>query len=564
MPQPSASAPDPGSFNQPTSEPSAESIVLIENPHKVTFTTSPGQETRAEQARQETQLRLAALLDSAMDGILATDSEQLIMMCNPAAEKMFRCTAGQLVGTMLDGVLPGALPLEHSTSGKGRETSDTSARPGATVLRGIRSNGEIFPVECSISNVEVRGRRFFTITLRDISDRERVEQDLAESQDRLRQSQKMAAIGQLAGGVAHDFNNLLTVITGHAELLLASLPREAPLRDSLAQIGSASSRAAALTRQLLAFSRKQSSEPSIVDLNHLISDTQKMLRRLIGEDIALETSLAPDLSPVKVDPSQLDQVVLNLAVNARDAMPNGGRLTIKTSNVELDRETAKSCPDVPAGRYVVLVVNDTGCGMGAEVRARIFEPFFTTKGIGKGTGLGLAVVHGIVKQSGGHIAVHSEPGAGTSFEIYFPTARGRSVRTSPVRQTRGARGFETVLFVEDEDALRRLGSVSLESYGYSVLTAANGDEALRLAEGNGRKVDLLLTDVVMPGMSGCELAMALRNRRPDLRVLFLSGYTEDTIMHRGVVAGATFLSKPFSPAALATKVRQVLDQSRTR
>ena len=496
-----------------------------------------------------------------MDGILTIDSEQRIMMCNPAAEKIFGYTAGELLGTMLDGVLPGALPLERSAAGTCRETWDTAARPCAAVLRGIRSNGEIFPVEGSISKVEVRGRRFFTITLRDISDRKRVEQALAESQDRLQQSQSMAVIGQLAGGVAHDFNNLLTVIAGHAELLLASLPRKAPIRDSLAQIGSASSRAAALTRQLLAFTRKQSTEPRIVDLNHLITDTQKMLRRLIGEDITLETSLAPDLRPVKADPSQMDQVVLNLAVNARDAMPNGGRLTIKTSNVELDRKSAKSCSDVLPGTYVALVVNDTGCGMTPKVRARIFEPFFTTKSVGKGTGLGLAVVHGIVKQSGGHIAVHSKPGAGTSFKIYFPAARGCSVRTSPVRQNCAARGCETVLLVEDEDALRGLGSVVLESYGYTVLTAANGYEALRLAEGNSGKVDLLLTDVVMPGMSGCELAMALRHRRPDLRVLFLSGYTEEAVTRRGAVAGATFLSKPFSPDALATKVRQVLNQS---
>jgi CheY-like chemotaxis protein len=235
-----------------------------------------------------------------------------------------------------------------------------------------------------------------------------------------------------------------------------------------------------------------------------------------------------------------------------------------TSNVELDRETAKSCPDVPAGSYVVLVVNDTGCGMTAEVRAKIFEPFFTTKSVGKGTGLGLTVVHEIVKQCGGHIAVLSEPGAGTTFQIYFPAARGRSIRTSPLREKCSARGSETVLLVEDEEALRRFGSAALESYGYNVLTAANGEDALRLVESNGGRIDLLLTDVVMPGMSGCDLALALRQRWPDLRVLLLSGYTEEAIMHRGTVARATFLSKPFSPAALATKVRQILDQGRTK
>ena len=468
MLQPSASEIDPASLNLGITESAIDSVLLIDNQEKLTYGSLHTERVWAEPARQETQLRLTALLDSAMDGILTLDCEHRIMMCNSAAEKIFEYTAGQLLGMPIDCILPGGLADEKGSRGNDGEPSETASRPGP-LLRGMRSNGETFQVEGSVSKVEVRGRRFITITLRDISERKRMEQALAESQERLRQSQKMAIIGQLAGGVAHDFNNLLTVIAGHAELLLASLPREAPIRDSLAQIGSASSRAASLTRQLLAFSRKQSSEPRIVDLNHLINDTQKMLRRLIGEDVALQTLLAPDLSPVKVDPSQMDQVLLNLVVNARDAMPNGGRLMIKTLNVALDRKAAKACSDVPPGSYVVLAVNDTGCGMTAEVRARMFEPFFTTKSVGKGTGLGLTVVHGIVKQSGGHIAVQSEPGAGTTFKIYLPAARGRLARGAAVRPTRGARGCETVLLVEDEDALRSLGSVVLESYGYTVL-----------------------------------------------------------------------------------------------
>lgn len=513
----------------------------------------------AEQARQETQLRLTALLDSAMDGILALDSEQRILTCNPVAEKMFRYTTGELLGKSVDCLLPQGLPRALFQPSSPREIAP---QPGGSlgVLNALRSTGEEFPVEASISRVEMGSREFFSMTLRDISERKRVEQALVETQERLRQSQKMEAIGQLAGGVVHDFNNLLTVIGGHAELLLANLPPDVPWRESLLEIRSASSRAASLTRQLLAFGRKEVCGPKIVDLNNLIIDTEKMFRRLIGADVALQTVLAPDLHPVKVDPSQMDQVILNLVVNARDAMPKGGRLTIKTLNVELNETYAKTHPGVLAGSYVALVVHDTGCGMTPEVRARIFERFFTTKPAGRGTGLGLAVVDSILKQSGGHIAVQSEPGAGTTFKIYIPAARGRLVRESRTRLEANARGHETVLLVEDEDALRRFGAVVLERYGYSVMTAANGREALRLAERCREKLDLLLTDIVMPGISGCELATALRNRQPDLKVIFLSGYTEDTMLKRGILnRGAAFLSKPFSPGALATRVRQVLD-----
>ena len=516
----------------------------------------------AEEARKETQLRLAAVLDSAMDGIVTLDAEQRIMMCNPAVESMFGRTAGQLVGRKINCILPEALSAGYFEFSEA-DASERGGPPAGQLgpWRGVRANSQEFPIEASISAVEGRGQRFLMVTLRDISERTRVEQAFAESQERLRQSQKMAVVGHLTGGVVHDFNNLLTIIGGHAELVLAGLPPDAPMRDSLCQIRSASSRAAALTRQLLAFSRKQVVEPKILDLNIHVRDTEKMIRRLVGEDVSLQTSLAPGLSQVKVDPGQIDQVILNLVVNARDAMPKGGRLTIKTFNVARNKKFSKTCPDATPGSYVALVVSDRGCGMTSDVRARIFEPFFTTKTQGKGTGLGLTVVHGIVKQNGGYIVVDSEPGHGTTFKIYLPAAQGRSTRIGQVEPDSNAHGCETVLLVEDEDTLRSLAAVVLETYGYNVLSAANGEEALRLVPRHKGKLDLLLTDVVMPGISGCELAATLRKNQPDLKVLFLSGYTEEDIVSRGILSdGSAFLNKPFSPASLVAKIRQVLDR----
>jgi PAS domain S-box-containing protein len=513
--------------------------------------------TWAEEACKETQLRLTALLDSAMDGILMLDAEQRIVMCNGKVERMFGRTAGELVGRSILRILPdglvGQVAVEPAPASDARATQ--TGHLGR--LRGVRGNGEEFPIEASISEVEVRRQKFLTLTLRDMTERARVEEAFAESQERLRQSQKMAVVGHLTGGVVHDFNNLLTIIGGHAELLLTGLPSDAPMRDSLSQIRSASSKAASLTRQLLAFSRKQVVEPKILDLNMLVKDTEKMIRRLVGEDVSLQTVLAVDLNQVKVDPGQMDQVILNLVVNARDAMPKGGKLTLKTFNVAL---TKRTCPEADPGSYVALRITDSGCGMTSQVRARIFEPFFTTKSVGKGTGLGLTVVHGIVKQNGGSIVVDSKPGAGTTFTIYLPAAHGILNQARQVQPETSARGCETVLLVEDEETLRSLGAVVLESYGYNVLTAAGGQEALRLAHRHRGKLDLLLTDVVMPGINGCELAAMLRRRQPGLRVLFLSGYTEEDIVTRGIPNdGSAFLSKPFSPASLVTKIRQVLD-----
>ncbi len=394
----------------------------------------------------------------------------------------------------------------------------------------------------------------------DITRHKHTEEALRQSEERLLQAQKMEAVGRLAGGVAHDFNNFLTVIGGFGERLLRGLHAGDARRRDAEEIRRAAERASDLTRQLLAFSRRQVLAPKVLDLNAVVAGMGAMLRRLIGEDIDLVTVLDPALGHVKADPGQLEQVVMNLAVNARDAMPRGGKLTIETRNVELDEAYAGEHVSVNPGRYVMLAVSDTGCGMDAETRARLFEPFFTTRERGKGTGLGLATVYGIVKQSGGNIWVYSEPGRGTSFKIYLP----RVEEAVEAAQAAGAiggslRGSETVLLVEDEEGVRTLVREVLVRHGYTVLAARHGGEALLICERHEGPIHLMVTDVVMPEMSGRELAERLAPLHPAMKVLYVSGYTDDAIVHHGVLDRRTpFLEKPFSPDALARKVREVL------
>jgi nitrogen-specific signal transduction histidine kinase len=404
-----------------------------------------------------------------------------------------------------------------------------------------------------VTEFQLDNQRYFVGIVRDISDRKKLE-------NQLHQSQKMEAFGQLAGGVSHDFNNLLTVILGYSDMLLAKLPGDDPKTRMVGQIHRAGERAASLTRQLLAFSRQQVLETKVLDLNAIVADIEKMLRRLIGEDVQISIVLAPEISAVKVDAGQIEQVIINLAVNARDAMPQGGKLTIETKNADLDEFYAKTHVEARPGRFVMLAISDTGGGMTPEVKARIFEPFFTTKGVGQGTGLGLAVVHGIVKQSGGNVDVYSEAGIGTTFRIYLPGVEQPAAALPGSAPEAPTQGQETILLVEDEDNVRDLATVVLEGCGYRVFTAPEGLAALQLMATCREAIDLLVTDVVMPQMGGRKLAETLLAEHPELRVLFMSGYTDDAVVRHGVLqANANFLQKPFTPTSLARKVREVLD-----
>jgi two-component system cell cycle sensor histidine kinase/response regulator CckA len=396
----------------------------------------------------------------------------------------------------------------------------------------------------------------------DITDRRRAEEALRKSEEQLRQSQKMEAVGLLAGGMAHDFNNLLTAIIGYSDLILADEKNQSEtLRRDLAQVRQAAERASSLTRQILAFSRRQALNPLVVSLDDVLRGMDPLLRRTLGEDVDLVTLVHPALALTEVDVNQFEQVLMNLAINARDAMPAGGKLTLETGNVELDQEYCLTHPDARPGAYVMLSVSDTGLGMQPEVACRIFEPFFTTKPAGEGTGLGLSTVYGIVKQSGGNISVYSEQGLGTSFKVYLPVAThpAQPIEPSTIAAT-SPPGEETILVVEDEEALRFLVTRILEGLGYQVFVAATATEAQRVFDEIGEAVDLLLTDVVLPGgVQGNDLARCLLKSRPDLPVLYMSGYTRDAIVHAGRLdEGVNYLAKPFTPGALATAVREVL------
>jgi len=445
------------------------------------------------------------------------------------------------------------------------ETSDPAFLPIAAHRRAIAGEPMTFHVEwkggsytCHVeplrtSEGDLQGAICMAL---DITDRRQLE-------EQLRQAQKMEAVGRLAGGIAHDFNNLLMVIQGYADLMTERLAEGDPLRRNAEQIQTASQRATSLTRQLLAFSRKQMLAPKVLSVQSVVTEMEKILRRLIGEDVQLETSSVPDLGLVKADRSQIEQVILNLAVNARDAMPEGGRLTIETANVDLDESFSHSSVMLSPGPYVMLAVTDNGCGMDVETQTHIFEPFFTTKEKGKGTGLGLATVYGIVKQSGGYVWVYSEPGRGTSFKVYLPRVWDEQTTPGRDRRVEGKslpQGTETVLLVEDEKGVRELAREYLEMTGYTVIEAENGHTALELAALHSGPIHLLMTDVVMPGISGRELSERVKTIRPDIRVLFMSGYTDQAVVHHGILeTDAVLLQKPFTVAALAAKLRDILN-----
>jgi PAS domain S-box-containing protein len=497
--------------------------------------------------------RLASLVASSEDAIIGLDPDCNVTDWNVGAEHLFGTSAEEISGRSIFVLIP---PDDLDTVNRklARVRSGEPVEPYEAVR--LRKDGDRVPVSVRLSAVpdEAGGISGYSLIYRDLTHARRLE-------DKVRQSQKMDAIGQLAGGVAHDFNNILTVINGYSEILMGKFRHDESTRGLVKQVHEAGVRAASLTNQLLAFSRKQVLQPQVVDLNRTVRQTEKMLCRLIGEDVSLATVLEPALAHVKVDHGQFEQVIMNLAVNSRDAMPAGGKLTIETSNVELDEAYAEAHPEAWPGRYVLLAVSDTGTGMDAATKARVFEPFFTTKGVGKGTGLGLSMVHGIVKQSGGHVALYTEPGHGTVFKIYLPAVEGlHAPRVSHEEVADSPKGAETILLVEDEEAVRRLTRMTLEGSGYKVLEASHGGEAVRLAEQYGGPIHLLVSDVVMPEMGGRILSERLTASRPGLKVVFLSGYTDDAVVRHGVIeSGTAFVQKPFSPGALARKVREVLD-----
>lgn len=508
---------------------------------------------RAAQILQETAARLQGLMDNVADGVFTIDEQGRIETLNPAAVKIFGYDAEQVIGQSFRGLMAEPFASEYDERLRAYLETGVPTILGRTrEIVGRRCDRTHFPVDLAVSETQIGARRVFIATARDLTERKRLE-------DQFRQAQKMEAVGRLAAGVAHDFNNLLTAIIGSADLTLEALPDDSSDRENLQEIKGAAQRAAGLTRQLLTFSRQQVVSPTVLQLNDVLGELEKLLRRLLGEDVLIHSALSPDCGAVLADAGQIEQVVVNLAVNARDAMPEGGSLTIETQNIDLEAEYPTDQANIPPGRYVMLCVSDTGTGMDAQTKARVFEPFFTTKPVGKGTGLGLATVYGVVKQSGGYIWVYSEVGHGTSFKIFLPRVDAASQPVLVASAPSITNGTGTILVAEDEAGVRQIMRRVLETRGYTVLTARDGGEAMAMAEGHRGPIDLLMSDVVMPDMNGRELARRLTAIRPTLQVLFLSGYTDDAIFQHGVLQpGVFFLQKPFSPGDLARKVQDVL------
>jgi PAS domain S-box-containing protein len=512
---------------------------------------------RADDALRDSQERLLGIISSAMDAIITVDDKQRIIVFNRAAEQIFHCPASEAIGQTIDKFIPQRFHEAHREHIRSFGQTGTSSRsmysPGT--LMGVRADGEEFPVEATISQVKTASERLYTVILRDISVRKRTE-------DELRQAQKMEAVGHLAGGIAHEFNNYLGIIMGYSDQMAQEEIQSESLRLGLAEIKGATQKTASLTRQLLAFSRKQLIEPTVLDLNASVWDAHKLLRRLIPANIDVIPVLHPDLGKVKADPAQIQQILINLVVNARDAMPQGGKITIDTAEVVLDEEFASRHVDILPGDYVMLSVNDTGEGIDAETLAHIFEPFFTTKQAGKGTGLGLSTTYGIVKQSGGHITVASVQGRGTTFRVYLPKlAETHDDSPTAPHSKPMPTGIATIVLVEDESSLRRLMRTTLERQGYRVLEAKDGAEGLSLCRHNLEHIDLVVTDLAMPRMTGLQLKEKVVALRSSMKFLLISGYAEDLLGSREQIANAgDFLEKPFLPDELARRVREILDR----
>ncbi|MCY3024228.1 MAG: PAS domain S-box protein [Planctomycetota bacterium] len=505
----------------------------------------------AEQELRESEERYRSLVEVCPDAIFVTRDDKIVV-ANKAGLQLFGATKPeQIIGkSPLDFVPPEnhAAAREHL-----RRQTELRAQIPLAEAQFRRLDGKLVTVEVAAAPILDRGGTAFLAVMRDITERKQLE-------NQFRQAQKMDAIGQLAGGVAHDFSNVLAIIMARSELSMHRLTPQDPLWQELDLIRKTGERATALVRQLMAFSRRQMLRPKLLDLNTVVAEMGTMLRRVIGEDIALTTVLEPKPWLAKADPSQIEQVLMNLVVNARDAMPRGGKLTIETANVILDETYCRQHPDARPGPHALLAVSDTGCGMDPSVLPRIFEPFFTTKGLGQGTGLGLSTAYGIIKQSNGNIEVYSEPGKGTTFKIYLPQAVEEAVPASGSDSLPAVgRGTETVLVVEDEEIVGDLVREVLVHHGYTVLQARHGAEALHLCEQHRGSIHLLLTDVTMPEMSGPELAGHAARLRPDMKVLFMSGYTSHAAANHGLLArGAAFIEKPFTPVALMRAVQKAL------
>ena len=506
---------------------------------------------RSREALQERERTFRLLFEQNPQPMWVFDWETTrFLEVNEAAVEHYGYSREEFLGMSLADIRPREdLPLLEAHLGG--PPSGPSARG---TWRHLTKDGRVIEVEVTGHDIEFAGRPSRLIVSHDVTHRNQIQAQQV-------QSQKMEAIGRLAGGIAHDFNNLLGVITGYVGLLMRDLPEGRP-RHRAAEVIKAADRASALTRQLLTFSRTQVSQPRVLDLNAVVAEMGEMLRRLVGEDVQLVTRCGQDLGRVRADPSQVEQVLLNLVVNARDAMPQGGRLLVETANLDLDAPYAATHAAVPAGRYVMLAASDTGTGMTPDVVARIFEPFFTTKASGKGTGLGLATVYGIVKQSGGQIFVYSEPGHGTTFKVYLPRIDGPADAAASGQATAARGGHETVLLVEDDGSLRDVIREMLQEKGYTVLAAPNVAQALEIGGRVGSPVDLVLTDMVLPDRSGRALADELRRKAPSTKVVFMSGYTDDKVTQDGaLLPGQHFIEKPFDQESLVRKVRAVLDEA---
>jgi PAS domain S-box-containing protein len=517
-----------------------------------------------EQRRAQERYRLIS--ENAADVIWMWDLEEgRCVYVSPSVRQLRGFSPEEILAQTLEQAMPsdsyGMAVAEIESRRAAVESGDESARIKTNEVVYLRKDGTTVATETVTKLVsDARGKVRYVVGIsRDITQLKRVEAAKAKIEDELRQAQKLESVGRLAAGVAHDFNNLLTVINGYSRLLLGGVQAGDPLRGGLEEIHKAGARAAALIQQLLAFSRKQILQPRVLDLNRVVEEMRPMLARLMGEDVEVCVQLHTEPTTICADPHQLEQVLMNLAVNSRDAMPDGGQFSIETGFVEWDESQAQLRPGAHAGPYVMLAVSDTGEGMSEETRGHIFEPFFTTKEVGKGTGLGLSTIHGIVEQSGGCVEVASEPGRGTTFKIYLPRVVAAPAESGRPEAIPEMGGTETVLVVEDQAEVREYAAVALRAYGYQVMEAANAEEALLICEREGERIDLILTDVVMPGLSGRELADRLKTLRPGVKVLFMSGHTDDIMVHHGVLRKeAEFIHKPFGPGQLAMKVREIL------